>query len=437
MPAPASPPRLPRPSLLLPLLLGLTGVAGEPELQVIQPEKSMAVAAGQTATLRCTLTSLLPSGPVEWFRGTGPARQLIFSFRGGSYPRVTNVADTTKRNSTDFSIRISNITPADAGTYYCVKFQKGTPDVEFKSGPGTRMFVHAKPSLPEVSGPSNRISPGQTVNLTCTSTGFFPKSIHLKWLENDVELPAFQTLVFLPRDAGSYTIVSTVLVTLDLSSLHSQLTCQVAHNTLQSPLSRHVNISKFLQVIPTVTVSSHRVPSLQLAILTCYVQRFYPEVIQITWLEVNRRFKACEPPTPTKNPDGTFSQDNHILVHTSEDKALFTCEVWQEAQPLIQAHVRLSESRGQPACLGGLRRQAWGPLQPSHSPPADAPASASLHFQRRNHAFPRPPSKSNASTSPWQNLIQSNTGKELWKMWFPDFQPSDKEEKRERNGDKA
>ncbi|XP_064429083.1 signal-regulatory protein beta-1-like isoform X2 [Mirounga angustirostris] len=281
MPAPASPPRLPRPSLLLPLLLGLTGVAGEAELKVIQPEKSMSVAAGQTVTLHCSVTSLLPLGPVEWFRGTGPARELIFSFRGGRYPRVTNVADTTRRNNTDFSIRISNITPADAGTYYCVKFQKGNPDVEFKSGPGTRMFVRAKPSLPEVSGPSNRASPGQRVNLTCTSTGFFPKNIQLKWLENDVELPAFQTLVFLPRDAGSYTIVSTVLVTLDLSSLHSQLTCQVAHSTLQSPLSRHVNISKFLQ----------------------------------------------------------------------EDKELFTCEVRQEAQPPIQAHVRLSESRDQPACL--------------------------------------------------------------------------------------
>ncbi|XP_077913209.1 signal-regulatory protein beta-1-like isoform X1 [Halichoerus grypus] len=351
MPAPASPPRLPRPSLLLPLLLGLTGVAGEAELQVIQPEESVSVAAGQTATLRCTLISLLPLGPVEWFRGSGPARELIFSFRGGHYPRVTNVADTTRRNSTDFSIRISNITPADAGTYYCVKFQKGTPDVEFKSGPGTRMFVRAKPSLPEVSGPSNRDSPGQRVNLTCTSTGFFPKNIQLKWLENDVELPAFQTLVFLPRDAGSYTIVSTVLVTLDLSSLHSQLTCQVAHSTLQSPLSRHVNMSKFLQVIPTVTLSAHRVPSLQVAILTCHVQRFYPEVIQITWLEVNRRLKACEAPTPTKNPDGVFNQDSHILVHTSEDKELFTCEVRQEAQPPIQARVRLSESRDQPARL--------------------------------------------------------------------------------------
>nr|XP_045741559.1 tyrosine-protein phosphatase non-receptor type substrate 1-like isoform X2 [Mirounga angustirostris] len=246
MPAPASPPRLPRPSLLLPLLLGLTGVAGEAELKVIQPEKSMSVAAGQTVTLHCSVTSLLPLGPVEWFRGTGPARELIFSFRGGRYPRVTNVADTTRRNNTDFSIRISNITPADAGTYYCVKFQKGNPDVEFKSGPGTRMFV---------------------------------------------------------------------------------------------------------RVIPTVTISAHRVPSLQLAILTCHVQRFYPEVIQITWLEVNRRFKACEAPTPTKNPDGIFNQDSHILVYTSEDKELFTCEVRQEAQPPIQAHVRLSESRDQPACL--------------------------------------------------------------------------------------
>ncbi|XP_008701503.1 signal-regulatory protein beta-1 isoform X5 [Ursus maritimus] len=360
MPAPATAPSLPRPSLLLPLLLGLTGAAGEQELQVVQPDKSVSVAAGQTATLRCTVTSLLPIGPVAWFRGTGPARESVYNFRGGHYPRVTNVSDATKRNNMDFSIRISNITPADAGTYYCVKFQRGSPDVELKSGPGTRMFVPAKPSLPEISGPSNRASPGQRVNLTCTATGFFPKNIYLKWFENHVELPAFQTLVFLPRDAGSYTIVSTVLVTLDLSSLHSQLTCQVAHSMLQSPLSRHVNISKFLQVIPTVTVLAHRVPSLQLAILTCHVQRFYPEVIQITWLEMNGCSKACEAPARTRNPDGTFNEDGHILVNTSGDKTQFTCQVQQGAQPLLQASVPLSELREEPACLGGLiQERPW------------------------------------------------------------------------------
>ncbi|XP_041588317.1 signal-regulatory protein beta-1-like [Vulpes lagopus] len=143
MPAPASPPRLPLPPLLLPLLLGLTGVAGEVELQVIQPEKSVSLPPGETLTLRCTLTSLIPIGTVRWFRGTESGRELIFSFRGGHFPRVTNITDATKRNNVDFSIRISNITPADAGTYYCVKFQKGNPDVELKSGPGTRvLYMH-------------------------------------------------------------------------------------------------------------------------------------------------------------------------------------------------------------------------------------------------------------------------------------------------------
>ncbi|XP_044118308.1 signal-regulatory protein beta-1-like isoform X2 [Neovison vison] len=353
MPASACPP-LPGPSLLLPLLLGLTGVAGEVGLQVIQPDKSVSVAAGQTAILRCTLTSLLPTGPVQWFRGTGPGRELIFSFKGGHFPRVTNVSDATRRNNMDLTIRISNVTPADSGTYYCVKFQKGTPDVEFKSGPGTRMFVYAKPSLPEIYGPASRASPGQIMNLTCTSTGFFPKNIQLKWFEKDVELPAFQTLVFLPRDAESYTIFSTVLVTLDLSLLHSQVTCQVTHSTLQSPLSRHVNISRFLQV----TISVHRVPSLQLAILICHVQRFYPEVIQITWLEMNRSIKAYETSAPTKDPDGTFNQDSRILVYISEDRAPFTCQVEQEAQPLIPASIPLN-ARASSSFSGTLILLGW------------------------------------------------------------------------------
>ncbi|XP_058989695.1 tyrosine-protein phosphatase non-receptor type substrate 1-like isoform X2 [Mustela lutreola] len=254
MPTSASPPQLPGPSLLLPLLLGLTGVAGEEGLQVIQPDKSVSVAAGQIATLRCTLTSLIPTGPVQWFRGTGPGRELIFSFKGGHFPRVTNASDTTRRNSMDFSIRISNVTPTDTGTYYCVKFQKGTPDdVEFKCGPGTRMFVH---------------------------------------------------------------------------------------------------------VIPTVTISVHRVPSLQLAILICHVQRFYPEVIQITWLEMNRSIKAYETCAPTKDPDGTFNQDSRILVYISEDRAPFTCQVEQEAQPLIQASVPLN-ARASSSFSGTLILLGW------------------------------------------------------------------------------
>ncbi|XP_063558572.1 signal-regulatory protein beta-1-like [Gorilla gorilla gorilla] len=149
MPVPASWPHLPSPFLLMTLLLGgLTGVAGEEELQVIQPDKSISVAAGESATLHCNVTSLIPVGPIQWFRGAGPGRELIYNKKEGHFPRVTTVSDPTKRNNMDFSIRISNITPADAGTYYCVKFWKESPyDVEFKSGAGTELSVRGEYSV--------------------------------------------------------------------------------------------------------------------------------------------------------------------------------------------------------------------------------------------------------------------------------------------------
>uniref|UniRef100_A0A8B9X7N2 Ig-like domain-containing protein n=1 Tax=Bos mutus grunniens TaxID=30521 RepID=A0A8B9X7N2_BOSMU len=136
------------PCLLMILLLGFIGAAGDGELQVIQPERSVSVTAGETATLHCTVTSLSPVGPIKWFRGTGPGRELIHSSKEAPFPRATSVSDATKRNNMDFSIRISNITPADTGVYYCVKFRKGEGvDVEFKSGPGTHLTV----SGPELS----------------------------------------------------------------------------------------------------------------------------------------------------------------------------------------------------------------------------------------------------------------------------------------------
>ncbi|XP_038171471.1 tyrosine-protein phosphatase non-receptor type substrate 1-like isoform X2 [Arvicola amphibius] len=116
--------------------------AATQDLKVIQPETSVSVSAGESATLNCTVTSHRPLGPMKWFKGTGQSRQLIYSFTGDKFPRVTNVTDVTKRNNLDLSIRISNVTAADTGTYYCVKFQKeADSDKEFLSGGGTVLYV--------------------------------------------------------------------------------------------------------------------------------------------------------------------------------------------------------------------------------------------------------------------------------------------------------
>ncbi|XP_078300315.1 signal-regulatory protein beta-1-like isoform X1 [Panthera onca] len=341
MSAPASGPHPPS-YLLLPLLLGLTGVAGEAELQVIQPEKSVSVAAGQTATLRCILTSLQPSGKVEWFRGTGPGRELIFSFRGDPHsPRVTNVTDFTKRNNMDFSIRISNITPEDTGTYYCVKFQKGNPDVEFKSGPGTQVTVSAKPSPPVVSGPTARATPEQTVSFTCESHGFSPRNVTLKWFKNGNELAASQTTVDPEGDSASYSIFSTTTLPLAPGDVRSQVICEVAHVTLQGgpPLRGTANLSETLRVPPTLEVAQQPVTGDQVKVI-CQVKKFYPQRLQLTWLEnghVSRTEMASMASNLIENKDGTFNWTSWLLVNLSvhREDVVFTCQVQQDGQPVV------------------------------------------------------------------------------------------------------
>ncbi|XP_052036762.1 tyrosine-protein phosphatase non-receptor type substrate 1-like [Apodemus sylvaticus] len=128
-------------TLLVTLLLGLTGAATK-ELKIIQPEKSISVTAGESAILNCTVTSLLPVGPIKWIRRIGQCRQVIYSFTGEHFPRVTNVSDNTKRNNLDFSIHISNVTLADYGTYYCVKFWRTySEEEEFQYGGGTHLYI--------------------------------------------------------------------------------------------------------------------------------------------------------------------------------------------------------------------------------------------------------------------------------------------------------
>ncbi|XP_059262665.1 signal-regulatory protein beta-1-like [Mustela nigripes] len=353
--APASGPCSPH--LLLALLLGLTGAAGEAELQVIQPEKLVSIIAGHTATLYCTMTSLLPLGKVEWFRGTGPGRKLIFSFKGGHFPRVTNISDTTRRNNTDFSIRISNITPADTGTYYCVKFQKGYPDVEIKSGPGTQVTVSTKPSPPVVSGPVVRALPGQTVNFTCKSHGFSPRNITLRWFRNRNELAASRTSMDQDGDRTSYSISSTTRLVLAPEDIRSQVICEVTHVTLQGgpPLRGTANLSEVLRVPPTLIVSQQCIAEDQVKV-TCQAKKFYPQRLQLTWLENGNMARTETASSIIENKDGTFNWMSWILVNFSAhtEEMVLTCKVKHDGQRVVsKSHILETSAHRKDQCTDG------------------------------------------------------------------------------------
>uniref|UniRef100_A0A8D1J1H8 Signal regulatory protein alpha n=1 Tax=Sus scrofa TaxID=9823 RepID=A0A8D1J1H8_PIG len=333
--------------LLLALLSAWTGAAGEEGLQVLQPERSVSVAAGETATLPCTATSLIPIGPFKWFKGTGPARELIYDFKGdprGHSPRVTNASDATRRDNKDFSIRIRNITPADAGTYYCVKFRRESPaDVEFRSGPGTQLTVSAKPSRPVVSGPAARATPEQTVRFTCKSHGFSPRNISLKWFKNGNELPASQTSVE-PEGNVSYSISSTTEVLLAPGDVHSQVICEVAHVTLQGgpPLRGTANLSETIRVPPTLEVTQQPPTGSQVNV-TCLVKKFYPQRLQLTWLENGTVSRTETASTLMENKDGTFTRTSWLLVNSSahREAVLLTCQVEHDGQPAVTKNYTL------------------------------------------------------------------------------------------------
>uniref|UniRef100_A0A8C6AAY4 Tyrosine-protein phosphatase non-receptor type substrate 1 n=1 Tax=Marmota marmota marmota TaxID=9994 RepID=A0A8C6AAY4_MARMA len=322
--------------------------AAAQELQVIQPEKSVSVAAGESATLHCTVTSLLPVGPTQWFKEAGPGRELIYNLREGHFPQVTNLSDVTKRDNRDFSIRISNVTPADAGTYYCVKFQKLTPvDKEYKSGPGTELSVRARPSPPRVSGPVTRAIPGQTVSFTCQSHVFSPQNITLKWFKNGNELSHTQTSVDPREESVSYSVSSTALVTLAPRDIHSQIICVVGHLTLQgSLLHGTANLSDTIRVPPTLEVTPQPTMAGNQVNITCQVKHFYPRSLQLTWVENGNVSRTQTASTRSENKDGTFNLTSWLLVNSSvhREDVTFTCQVEHDGQPATTRNYTLKVS---------------------------------------------------------------------------------------------
>ncbi|KAM9249254.1 LOW QUALITY PROTEIN: signal-regulatory protein beta-1-like [Dugong dugon] len=346
MPVPASWPHPPLPSLLLTLLLGLTRVTGEQDLQVTQPEKSVSVAAGEAVILPCFMSSVQPVGPIKWFKGTGPDPKLAYCFQVGVacvrlFPRVRNVTDHTKNNNRNFSIHIRNIIPADACTYFCVKFRKGSPDMEFKSGPGTRLTVCAKPSPPMVSGHSARATPGQTVTFTCESYGFYTKDVTLKWFKNENEFPALQTNVVPPGNSVSYSVSSRTQVMLTQEDVHGQVICDVAHSTLGSVCGT-ANLYETIPVPPTLEVTQLPIQENQVNV-TCQVKKFYPKSLELTWLENGNVSRTDSALIPTEDKDGTYNLKSWILVNLSAHKGdvVLTFQVVHDGQPAVTKNLTL------------------------------------------------------------------------------------------------
>ncbi|NWR64710.1 SHPS1 phosphatase, partial [Bucorvus abyssinicus] len=110
-----------------------------------QPQDRVTLTAGQTLTLTCTVSGTGPPGPMKWLKGWGSGNKTVYE-ETGTFPRVTRVQNGS---NSDFSIRIGDAQPEDAGTYHCVKFSRSVNGVEvFDHGKGTEVSVHETTLVP-------------------------------------------------------------------------------------------------------------------------------------------------------------------------------------------------------------------------------------------------------------------------------------------------
>ncbi|NXQ31817.1 SHPS1 phosphatase, partial [Alaudala cheleensis] len=117
------------------------GDQGNQHFNLQQPQDKVAVAVGETFTLRCTTSRIAAPGPVRWLKGWGSENKTIYDQRiKDPFSRVTRAVDNS---NTDFTIHVRNFQPDDVGTYYCVKFFKGKTggDEVFQRGSGTEVSM--------------------------------------------------------------------------------------------------------------------------------------------------------------------------------------------------------------------------------------------------------------------------------------------------------
>ncbi|XP_072484121.1 uncharacterized protein [Notamacropus eugenii] len=121
-------------------VLNIWASDGTQNVSIEQPSSPVTATIGGSALLPCRSKTDLPAGPLKWYKGSGPIREVIFSDRR-LYSRVQKVNNTNRI----LDICISNITSQDEGVYYCIKFKK-SPEMELASGGGTHLIVAQRQS---------------------------------------------------------------------------------------------------------------------------------------------------------------------------------------------------------------------------------------------------------------------------------------------------
>ena len=79
--------------------------------------------------------------------------------------------------------------------------------------------------------------------------------------------------------------------------------------------------------------------------LTCHVNHFYPQNMDLIWTKNGHKIPTMELPQTTRNSDGTYSLQHTLQVDAILNKTDFVCWVIQDDQPPVKNSITLGAPR--------------------------------------------------------------------------------------------
>ena len=145
------------------------------------------------------------------------------------------------------------------------------------------------------------------------------------------------------------SVLGDSLLCWELGSSPSPMTC-LFHKVRASACA--------VSVPPTLEVTQQPPTGSQVNV-TCLVKKFYPQRLQLTWLENGTVSRTETASTLMENKDGTFNRTSWLLVNSSahREAVLLTCQVEHDGQPAVTKNYTLEvvthqKEQGADAVLG-------------------------------------------------------------------------------------
>ncbi|XP_061587857.1 cell adhesion molecule 3 isoform X2 [Cololabis saira] len=186
-------------------------------LQPVTSDETVSV--GGTVTLTCRVAET-DNSSLQW---SNTAQQTLYF--GEKRALRDNRIQLHRSTPTELSINITDVELSDEGEYTCSIF---TMPVRTARATVTVLGV---PDDPQISGSDDPVKEGETVTLTCTSTGSKPPA-RLRWYKGDQEVQGHPDVVESIPDDPTYSVRSELTLEVSASDDQALITCAVDHPSL-------------------------------------------------------------------------------------------------------------------------------------------------------------------------------------------------------------